>query len=132
MKQSDNLAYARDNGITIDAKHKPEIKTMNIKNTTTGKTIELIYAPNGCDALPDIINQGAEVEMTSEEIAWWAEWVTEQEAFDAAREDAREDLDSDERDELEEAIQDAQSGCDMESHPRAGVEAIRDFMAARA
>jgi hypothetical protein len=101
---------------------------MKIKNTTTGEIVDLVYAPNGCDALPDIINRGSFISMSGEDISWWQEWIENQKEFDKARQEAREKLNSEERDELEALIEKEINWCDMEDQPKRGILAIKKFL----
>ena len=107
---------------------------MKIKNTTTGEIETLIYAPNGCDCLPDLTADDANIvynsdthEASGDAIGWWKTWIREQEELDALCSTARKELSGDEFAEIQKALDEAQN-CDMEDQPKAGKAALMQWM----
>jgi hypothetical protein len=65
---------------------------MKIYNTDINETIDLTYAPTGCDCLRDLSADDTNIkynadeeryEADSETIAWWADWIKAAEGADA-------------------------------------------------
>lgn len=69
---------------------------MEIYNTTTNTLETLVYAPTGCDCLPDLVATDSGITWNQEEdrregsesaIAFWREWIAEAEEADRLEND---------------------------------------------
>ncbi len=79
---------------------------MKILNTTTNKIETLIYAPTGCDCLPDLIGDDSTVTWRETEdgdpirsadadsISFWVDWIADSEKADELEAELAEKLGS--------------------------------------
>lgn len=97
---------------------------MKIYNTDTAETIDLTYAPTGCDCLRDLsadddgIKYNADeerYEADSETIDWWSDWITATKEADAIVEALKDEVESDE---VEAALLSACDGQEMGDHAK--------------
>ena len=109
---------------------------MKILNTTTGQIEELTHSGYDCDCVTDIIADDStitwnedDVRQGSEEsINWWRTYLAADAEYMAAKAELVENLDEDQKEELENLLNDAMA-CDMEDQPKAGMRVIREWIA---
>jgi hypothetical protein len=113
---------------------------MKILNTTTGQIEELIHAGYECDCVPDLIahdsaitlsEDGEIMQGSKETIDWWRTYISADAEYMEAKKELLEALNDDEKEELENLLNDAMN-CDDEDQPKAGMGIISEWIKAHA
>lgn len=107
---------------------------MQILNTTTNEIETLIYAPTGCDCLPDLIGgsliqynpEEERYEAPATEIEFWANWIADSEKADELEADLAEKI-GDKYAASEVSIE-AASGVEFNDQPAARIVAIQEAL----
>lgn len=108
---------------------------MKIYNTTTGEPEELRYAPNGSDAMPDLIAGDGTIrlnpdtdtrEANQESIDYWRDWVTRSEQADALEDELARRVGIIEADQVSAQ---AVEGLEFSDHPQGRIIALRKDLA---